>query len=73
MAFYSEGAWEGPMALTTDEIPDLWWCPSLGPVAPNGSPWRCVLDDEHAGVHRGAGDPVWSTGEETGRATQGLL
>ena len=25
------------------------------------------------GVHRGAGDPVWSTGEETGRATQGLL
>jgi hypothetical protein len=56
------------MALTTTEEPDLWWCRSLGPLAPNGAPWRCVLDDEHTGVHRSAGEPTWLTVEETGQA-----
>ena len=58
------------MALTTSEMPDLFWCPSLGPMAPNGAPWRCVLDDEHGGVHRSAGNPTWLTADETGRAVQ---
>jgi hypothetical protein len=52
------------------EIPDSWWCPSLGPMAPNKAPWRCVLDLHHTGVHRSAGDPTWLTEEETGRASQ---
>jgi hypothetical protein len=56
-------------AASVIELPDSWWCPSLGPMAPNKMPWRCVLDAEHSGVHRSAGDPTWLTEQETGRAT----
>jgi len=52
-----------------DETPDSLWCQSLGPLAPNGAPWRCVLDNGHDGVHRCAGDPTWTTSEEFGRVS----
>jgi hypothetical protein len=58
------------MVLTTGEIPDLFWCLSLGPVAQNGAPWRCVLDDGHDGMHQGAGNSMWLTADETGQAVQ---
>ena len=53
--------------LVVTDSPDSWWCPSLGPMAPNNAPWRCVLDLEHEGIHKSAGDPTWLTADETGR------